>query len=406
MKYAGKILGGVLLVAGTTIGGAILALPVTAGLSGLFPTLALFVIYWILTTFSACLFLEVDLWIPDRRVNIISMAKATLGRWGEVVSWILYLFLLYTLTTAYMAASGPLFVSFVSYVTGIAMPAWFGPLPLILIFSFFVYEGAKYVDYLNRLLMFGLIFTYVVLSTWLLPHLDLDLLTNQNWHFLPLAVAMVATSFGYHIIIPTVTRYLNRDVRALVIVIVIGGATPLIINGIWAFVTLGIIPIGGSSGLMEGYIQGKNSVELIISHLGNTWLASAAQWFQFFAIVTSFLGVSLSLRDFLADGLGIKNTASGRWMLYFLTFLPPLFFALTIHRAFFMALDYAGVFGVLILLVVMPILMVWWGRYSKSFSSDQFKTPGGKPALALALATACLLILLEAGNKMGIFQYF
>ena len=406
MENAGKILGGILLVSGTTIGAAILALPVETGLAGFMPTLLLFLVYWVLMTFSACLFLEVDLWIKEPGVNIISMARETLGKPGEAVSWVLYLILLYTLTTAYMAASGPLFLSFLSYVSGIEMPNWVGPLPLILIFSFFVYEGAKYVDYLNRFLMFGLVLTYIVLNFWLLPYMDVDLLAYRNWRFLPLAVALTATSFGYHIIIPTVTRYLDRNVRALLIVILIGGAVPLIINGVWVFVTLGIIPLGGPAGLIEGYAEGLNAVDLIILNVGSPWLSYVAQWFLFFAIVTSFLGVSLSLRDFLTDGLGVENTPSGRWSIYFLTFVPPLFFALTVHRVFFKALDYAGMIGVLALLVVMPIVMVWRGRYRKNFKSPLFKTPGGKPALAAACGVAALMILLELGNKIGIFRYF
>jgi len=404
MKDIGKILGGVLLVAGTTIGAGVLALPVTTGLVGFYPTMALFLVFWVLMTFAALLFLEINLWIDDGDVNIISMAHATLGPIGETISWILYLFLLYTLTTAYMAASGPLFLHILHLISGIEFPAWVGPLPLILIFSFFIYEGARYVDYANRFLMLGLLVTFVVLNSWLLPHIDLDLLSHQNYHFIPLAVAQVAVSFGYHIIIPTLTRYLDRDVKGLIWVIVIGGAIPLIVNGVWVFVALGNIPLEGSHGLIQGYVDGQNAVDLIASALGHSWLSVVAKCFLFFCIVTSFLGVSLSLRDFLADGLGIKKTAGGRWLLYFLTFIPPLICAITIHRAFFIALDYAGVLGVLVLLVVMPISMTWWGRYRKGFESVLFRAPGGRFALISALLLVSFLIVMEALNKLGYLQ--
>ncbi|NGX57150.1 MAG: Tyrosine-specific transport protein [Chlamydiae bacterium] len=404
MTDFGKILGGILLVAGTTIGAAILALPVTTGLVGFYPTMALFLIYWVLMTYAALLFLEVNLWIDDENVNIISMAHATLGRFGEVVCWILYLFLLYTLTTAYMAASGPFFLNVLNQITGIEFPSWVGPLPLIFIFSFFIYEGAKYVDYINRFLMFCLLVTFVIINSWLMPHIDFNLLNHQSLQYLPLAVALVAVSYGYHIIIPTLTRYLKRDVRALVKVILIGGVIPLIVNGIWVFVSLGNIPLEGPNGLMQGYVEGKNAVDLIAASLGHSWLAVIAQWFLFFCIATSFLGVSLSLRDFLADGLGIKKTALGRWILYFLTFIPPLFCAIMIHRAFFTALDYAGVLGVLVLLVIMPATMTWWGRYKRGFNSDQFKVPGGKFGLILTFIVTGIMIIMEVCNKLGYFQ--
>jgi len=404
MTDVGKILGGVLLVAGTTIGAAVLALPVTTGLVGFYPTIGLFLIFWVLMTFAALLFLEVNLWIDDENVNIISMAHATLGRVGESICWVLFLFLLYTLTTAYMAVSGPLFLQILYLVTGIEFPSWVGPIPLILIFSFFIYEGALYVDYANRFLMFGLLISFVILNSWLLPHIDLDLLKYHNYHFIPLAVAQVAVSFGYHIIIPTLTRYLHRDVRGLTWVLLIGGTIPLIVNGIWIFVALGNIPLEGPHGLIQGYYEGQHAVDLIATALGHSWLAVVAKCFLFFCIVTSFLGVSLSLRDFLADGLGIKKTAAGRWLLYFLTFIPPLLCAITIHRAFYTALDYAGVLGVLVLLVVMPIAMTWWGRYRRGFESTQFRAPGGKVALIAALILASGLIVMEVFNKLGYFQ--
>ncbi len=404
MTDFGKILGGILLVAGTTIGAAVLALPVTTGLVGFYPTMALFVLYWILMTYAAMLFLEVNLWLEGPGTNIISMAHATLGKTGETVCWLLYLFLLYTLTTAYMAVSGPLFLHILTWVTGISFPAWVGPLPLVFIFSFFIYEGAAYVDYINRFLMLGLLLTFVILNSWLIPHIDLELLSYHNYALIPLAVAQVAVSFGYHIIIPTLTRYLKRDVDALFKVIVIGGMIPLIVNGIWVFVALGNIPLTGPYGLVEGYVSGSNAVDLIAASLGHSWLNIVAQCFLFCCIVTSFLGVSLSLRDFLADGLGIKNTAVGRWVLYFLTFVPPLVFAISIQRAFFTALDYAGVLGVLVLLVVMPIAMTWSGRYIKGFSSDEFRAPGGKGALVIALIVTSVMIIMEFMNKMGLFE--
>jgi len=404
MNDIGKIIGGILLVAGTTIGAAVLALPVTTGLVGFYPTLVLFLVYWVLMTFAALLFLEVNLWVEDGNVNIISMAHATLGKVGEAICWILYLFLLYTLTTAYMAASGPLFLHILHLITGIEFPTWVGPLPLILIFSFFIYEGARYVDYVNRLLMLGMLISFVILNSWLVPHIDLELLSYHNYHFIPIAVAIVAVSYGYHIIIPTLTRYLNRDVKGLLWVIVIGGMIPLLVNCIWVFVALGNIPLDGTNGLIQGYVEGKNAVDLISASLGHSWLSIVAKCFLFFCIVTSFLGVSLSLRDFLADGLGIENTALGRWVLYFLTFIPPLICAITIHRAFFTALDYAGGLGVLVLLVVMPITMTWWGRYKRGFGSPLFKAPGGKAALLAALFLATIMIVMEVCNKFGYFQ--
>lgn len=402
MKTHSKLIGGILLVSGTTIGAGMLALPVSTGLAGFYPSLLLFVAYWIFFTFTALLMLEVNLWMGEN-TNLISMAKNTLGRWGEILSWITYLFLLYSLTTAYIAGSGPIVIDCVQSLTGYKLPFWAGAAPLLLIFGYFVYKGTRSVDLVNRLLMFGLVITYAAMVVFLTPHVEEKLLAHRNWKDLLIAVSVVATSFGFHIIIPSLTTYMHRDVKMLVKTILIGSFIPLVVYAVWEFLTLGIIPLEGPDGLIQGYVNGANGAHLLSDILGNTAISMIARFFSFFAIVTSFLGVSLSLTDFLADGFKIKKTRSGRMLLFVLTFLPPLAFALTDPRAFLSALEYAGAFGVVVLLGLLPALMVWFGRYRKGYHSE-FKTPGGKLALILAIAVSLMVIGIEAANKMGLIN--
>ena len=201
MQRHSKLLGGILLVSGTTIGAGMLALPVCTGKAGFFPSLALFLAYWIYMTYTAFLMLEVNLWMGPE-ANLISMAKKTLGRWGESLSWVIYLFLLYALTTAYIAGGGPIVADVIASLTGYVLPAWFTPLPLLLIFGFFVYRGTRSVDYVNRLLMLGLVFTFGAMVVFLAPHVQSQLLEHVDAKYLMLAVSIVATSFGFHIIIP------------------------------------------------------------------------------------------------------------------------------------------------------------------------------------------------------------
>ncbi len=402
MKHRSKLIGGVLLVAGTTIGAGMLALPVVTGQVGFFPSMLLFVAFWIYMTFTAFLMLEVNLWM-DEHANLISMAKHTLGRWGEAVSWVTYLFLLYSLTTAYLAGGGPIFIDFVAAISGYQLPAWAGALPLLAIFGFFVYKGTKSVDYVNRILMLGLVISYLAMVVLLTPHVDKALLTHVEWKYFTLGIAIIATSFGFHIIIPTLTSYMNRDIPKLKKTILIGSSIPLVVYIVWELLALGIIPMQGSYGINEGYREGTNGVHLLTGVLGNSAIAMIARFFSFFAIITSFLGVSLSLNDFLADGLKIKKTRQGRVLLYVLTFLPPLLFTLTNPRAFLTALEFAGVFGVVILLGLLPPMMVWRGRYHKGFKST-YKVPGGKIALIAAMAFSILVIAIDIANRLELIK--
>jgi tyrosine-specific transport protein len=397
-----KLIGGILLVAGTTIGAGMLALPLVTGFAGFIPTVCLFLIYWCYMTFTAFLMLEVNLWLGER-VNLITMARKTLGRGGETVAWITYLFLLYLLTTAYLAGGGPILIDFITTLTGIQLPPWAGVLPLLLVFGYFVYEGTKYVDAVNRVLMVGLAVAYILMVIFITPHIDPEYLFHADWKYTLLAVSLVATSFGYHIIIPTLTTYMNHNVKDLKLAILIGSLIPLGVYILWEGISLGVIPVQGEMGIVEGYKQGASGVKLLSSHLNDSKLSMIAEFFSFFAIVTSFLGVTLSLSDFLSDGLKIKKTHAGRLILFVLTFTPPLIFIFTYPRAFLTALEFAGAFGVIVLLGLLPAGMAWAGRYHKGMKSP-FTVPGGKISLIAAMLFSLLIIGIEIANKTGLLE--
>lgn len=406
LHKSSKVTGGVLLVAGTAIGAGMLALPVSTGLSGFFPAEIAFVFAWLFLTYTAFLILEVNLWM-DNHANMITMAKRTLGNTGRVAAWISYLFLLYALTTAYIAVSGELFQEFVQAIWGIELPGWLQPLPLLAIFSYFVYAGAHSVDHFNRWLMGSMVVAFVVLMAVLTPEIDAHLLARADWKYTLVGVSVVMTSFGYHIIIPTLTKYLDRDVTKLKRVLLIGSILPLGIYTLWQAVALGIIPLEGPHGLWQGFASGANGAALITHIVGSSWIHVLARCFAFLAIMTSFLGVSLSLWDCLADGLHLTQDSRGKAILYSLTFIPPLGFALATPRAFLTALEFAGAYGVVTLLALLPALMVWAGRYHLSLGAEmegRYRVPGGKPALVAVILVSLVIIVVETLNKTGVLH--
>lgn len=399
--FVNRTIGGILLVSGSTVGAGMLALPVVTGFAGFYPSVILFFVYWLFMTFTALLILEVNLWMEKRDANMITMAKLTLGRFGEVLAWVAYLFLLYALTTAYLAGGGPIFNEFLYGLTGITVPKVLESVPLLLIFGYFVYRGAHTVDWINRVLMLGLVGAFILSTVMLTPYVDLELLKYHNTALLWVGSSVAATSFGFHIIIPTLTSYLNRNVSQLKKVIWIGSAIPLLVYLLWEFLVLGIIPLEGSISLSKGYVEGSNGAELLTQMIGRGILSEILRIFLLLAIITSFLGVSTSLTDFLSDGFNVKKSSGGRVFLLFLTFGPPILFALTDPRAFLSALEYAGAFGVVVLLGLLPALMVWRGR--KQFGvGASYQAPGGTASLLVTMAISLIVILCEVLQKMGV----
>jgi tyrosine-specific transport protein len=401
LKIDSKVLGGTLLVAGTTIGGAVLALPVSTGLAGFFPSLSLFFVCWVMMIFSALLFLEVNLAFKGD-VNLITMVNKTLGPIGEMFAWVVYLFLLYSLTTAYIAGSGALCLEVINEIFDQELPGWLGPLPVLFIFGAFVYRGTSAVDGMNRILMLGLVLSFIALIGCTVPFVELQRLEHCDWQFVPLATSVIATAYGFHIIIPSLVIYLDRDVTKLRQTIFLGSAIPMLAYAIWEFFCLGAIPIEGENGLQAAYQIGLPATHSLRYILQNPWITLGARFFEFFAITTSFLGVSLSLTDFFADGLGIRKSRLGRLLLMAMTFIPPLLITWTYPRAFLSALEYAGAFGVLVLLAIFPALMAWSGRYKKHLESP-YRAPGGKTALIVLIIYSLIVIGIEIGKKLGAF---
>ena len=133
-----------------------------------------------------------------------------------------------------------------------------------------------------------------------------------------------------------------------------------------------------------------NDLKLLLNNRLITWFV---QGFTTLCIVTSFLGVSLSLTDFLADGLKVNKRGKDGMLVYSLTFIPPLLIVLFYPNAFIMGLSYAGMI-VILLLILLPALMVWRGRYIKKLSSS-YEVVGGRFALIATVVVSIALLTIE-----------
>lgn len=380
MLHTNRLVGGILLVSGTSIGAGMLALPVISSFAGFYPSFLLLGVCWLFLFSTSLLLLDVNLAFPGE-VNLITMAGKTLGLPGKALCWVTYLLLLYSLTAAYIAGSAPLFLEALQWATGWAAPSWLGPFPLLLLFGLFVYLGTQAVDWVNRLLMLGLILTYLLLVAFLPPHIDPVLLQRVQISAIWIAIPVVITSFGFHIIIPTLTTYLNHNVKKLRIALLIGSLIPFVVYALWEYLILGIVPFAA---LTAAYTQGETGIASLSSI--HPWVEILAKTFSFFAIITSFLGVSLSLADFLADGLHLKRFSLGREFTSLLTFVPPLLFVLIYQRGFILALQFAGIF-VAILLCILPALMAW--------RLPSYKTPFKRGLLTLIILVSLFVIGLD-----------
>ncbi len=385
-----KLFGGILLVAGCCIGAGMLGLPVLSAQAGFQPSLVIFFLCWLFMVCTGLLLLEVNLWYGEE-ISIITMARRTLGRTGQAVSWLVFLFLFYSLMVAYVAASGSLMTDFIGEITGRDWHHGIGEFFFCLLFGILLYLGIGAIDWFNRLLMLGLMISYVGLVGVGASHVQPALLQHQNWNAATMVIPAVIISFGFHNLIPSLTTYFKGHAQSLKWTIIVGSAIPLAIYLIWEWLILGIVPLQDFKRALD---QGEIATEALKNAVGASWILDVAQAFAFFAIVTSFLSVALSFVDFLSDGLRIKKTPKGKMILALLVLGPPFVCALIYPTIFLIALNTAGGFGAVILFGILPALMVWKGRYTQQLNFPQL-VPGGKPMLLAVMAFAAWVIVLQ-----------
>ena len=162
-----KLIGGILLIVGTSIGGGMLALPIATAQLGFINAFIALVLCWAVMTLSALLILEVNLWHPVNS-NLITMAKTTLGTFGQIIAWTSYLSLLYALLAAYIAG-GSDFLQHLLLTFHITVSTKISALLFTALLSLVVYKGLRSVDYINRGLMFSKLFTFILLALCIFP---------------------------------------------------------------------------------------------------------------------------------------------------------------------------------------------------------------------------------------------
>jgi tyrosine-specific transport protein len=389
----GSVLSGMFLVAGTCIGGGMLALPVATGVGGFMPSLAIMIVCWIAMTITALLLLEVSLWMEEG-VHIITMSSRILGLPGKVVSWCLYLFICYASIVAYTAGGGAQLSSVFSYYLDLPISKELGCVIFIVVFGLVVDQGSQLVGRVNAILFIAMIAAYFALVGAGITEVNQSHLEHRNWSLSLMAIPLTLTTFSFQTMVPSLTPYLKRNGKALRIAVIGGTTITFIVYAAWQWLVLGIVPVEGPNSLTEALLHGEPPLQFLRQHVSTPWIGYVAEYFAFFAIVTSFLGIGLGLFDFLSDGLKVEEKGRGKLLLGILIVVPTLLFATQFERIFLVAMESSGGIGDAILNGMMPVLMVWIGRYYMGYSGE-FRVPGGKILLSLTFIFFLFALIMQ-----------
>jgi len=390
-------IGSMLIIMGTTIGAGILALPmVSAGAS--FPYSAILLcILWAMMLYGALLLLEVNLIFPHGS-SFSTLSGRTLGRGAQIVTNLSMVFLFYCLSAAYISGGSGVITTGLEAYFHAKIPLWISALIFTVILGALVSWKTSAVDIANRLLLAVKMLAFLSVTFLLLPHINYSQLNTYpgSQRFVLIAIPIFFTAFGFHGSVPSIVKYVGQYPKALRRIFFIGSIIPLVLYLLWEIVTLGILPRTGNPSFAS-IAQQNGSVGEFITALSqiinNQYINFGINFFTDIAMTTSYLGVNLGLFDFFHDILRGKHEVTQRLWAAFITFVPPLFFALMYPKGFIIALGYASI-PLAWLAILLPALMAWRTRKTV-LQNYPYKVAGGNSGLVIIFILGVAVIVLQ-----------
>lgn len=393
-RRGGSVLGGILLLSGSCIGVGMLVLPILTGLAGATPTCVVFVLSWLYMSATALLLAEAMQGAP-KGCHLVTLVDHSLGKMGKWVVLTTFLLLFYALIIAYIAKGGELVQEGLSSFLQLPwIPSWVGPSVLALGTSLFLYFGTWIVDHFNRICMYVLFISLFYFLSQGIVHSEAANLKHSDWSYSLFIVPFIITSFGFHNMIPTVHEYLEGERGKLTITILLAGLITLGLYLLWTLVMQSILPLQGETSIQASFRAGEIATAPLIRLVNTPLIQASAFSLAFFAIITSLLGQSLSLLDFIFDSFSLPKTGKNRMWLLLLIFIPALTLSLVSQNVFFLGLEFAGGVATMILFGILPTLVVWVRRY-RDPERMQPLLPGGRMVLTLIFLLSCTVICYE-----------
>ena len=388
-----KTFGSALIIAGTTIGAGMLAMPLTSAGMGFGYTVLLLVGLWTLLVYSGLLFVEVYQTADRLDDGVATLAEKYFGVAGRVLSTLSLLILLYALSAAYITGGGSLLSGLPTAFGMEAMSLKTAIILFTVVLGAFVVIGTKGVDGITRLLFIGKLIAFAFVLFMMLPKV-----ATENLMALPLDYAFVIsaapiffTSFGFHIIMGSVNSYLDGNVGKFRRAILIGTAIPLAAYLVWQLATHGVLSQSEFVRILQADPTLNGLVNATREITGSNAMGEIVRIFSSLALITSFLGVMLGVFEGLGDLFKRYNLPTNRVLLTIAAFTPPLAFALYYPEGFIAALSYAGLLCAFYCLIL-PIGLAW--RTRQANPNLPYRVVGGNLALVVALLIGVVIMII------------
>ncbi|WP_241608803.1 aromatic amino acid transporter [Rosenbergiella australiborealis] len=383
---------GAMIICGTVAGAGMFTLPIVMAGAWYRWSVMMLMLSGFCMLLSGLLFMKVSLRFPPG-AGYDTLTQTLTPSWWRKINGLSISFVLGILTYAYISASGPVYQHSINAL-GININDAEAKGLLTLLVASVVWLGTQGVSRLITLCLAAKLLLFFLLFGGLIHHVDVSLLLRPNstaaqnryFPYLLATLPFCLASFGFHGNITGLIHYYQGDERRVRRALVFGILLALVIYLFWLTCTMGNIQrqdfptIARQGGDIHALIQAMHD------RLPQQSLGLLLDIFSHFAVICSFLGVTVGLFDFLADKLGTDNSKRGRAKTALLTFCPPLLASILFPQGFLLAIGYAGLFATIWALFT-PAFLAW--RAHQHFSGD---LPRGKKQWA-----AIVLVVLFGG---------
>lgn len=397
---------GIAIIAGTAVGAGMFSLPVVSSGMWFGWSILLMLFTWFCMLHSGLMILETNLNFAVGS-SFDTFVRETLGRrWSDLTGFSLA-FVLYILTYAYISGGGSIVGNTLEAALGYSPPPTLGGLVFALGLAFIVWFSTALVGRIAAVLIGGMLITFILSIAGLTINIQLPLLLHSEPEyavFLLAAVPYFLTSFGFHGNVPSLMKYYGKNPHKIQRCVVYGSLLSLLIYLLWQLVVMGNIPREAFSPIVEAGGNMGDLVGALGAVSGDGSIAALLSGFANMAVISSFLGVSLGLFDYIADRFGFDDSHGGRLKTATVTFLPPTLGGLAFPDGFLYAIGLAGLFAS-IWGTIVPALCVRASR--KKFGNPLYRVWGGNFLVNGIIAYGCLLIacyLLTAADLLPVYE--
>ena len=344
---------GIFIIIANSIGAGLFGIPITCHLAGFLPSVIIMLVIALYMNITAKLIIKINFIYKSN--DIIDVSNKNLGNTVKIINICVFILLFSAILAAYLSKSADLSKMMLDQLISFNINKYFYYFFLILIVAIIINIKRTQFDSINKILVAIFIIIFFLLIYELMYHVKVENLLQHNINNIKYIYPILITSFGFHNILPYI-KNTNTDYNTIKNLINFGVFFTFLIYFVWIFIILSVID--NNQSMLQAYNYDKIVTELIITYTASKNVYITINLLAFLAILTSILGISISMKIFLENLLNLKKNIYNKLLIIAAIFSLPIFMTFMYKNIFFKALNFSGGILALILFGLLPCLII------------------------------------------------